>query len=253
LAKSKYLTCIAIIVVTYNIAINLTEVIWKDQLHQLCPDPNDYQAYMGQVLTWVGVMSTVIGLGAGAILRKFNWTFTAMIPPFILLVTGIGFFSFLIFKDSGLAAISAMLGSTPLAIGVFFGSMQNCLSRASKYTLFDATKELSFIPLSKECKLKGKAAIDGVGSRIGKSGGAVIYQFLFVSLNTVVMSIPYVAGILLFVVGGWMIAVRSLGRQFNELMKSKDTVDIPEKLAVATAEPVTANESADKQPENILS
>ncbi|HSW86212.1 MAG TPA: Npt1/Npt2 family nucleotide transporter [Rhabdochlamydiaceae bacterium] len=230
LAKSKYLTCIAIIVVTYNIAINLTEVVWKDQLHQICPDPNDYQAYMGKVLTWVGVMSTIIGLSAGAILRRFNWTITAMIPPFILLATGIGFFSFLIFKDTGLSLLSAALGSTPLAIGVFFGSMQNCLSRASKYTLFDATKELSFIPLSKECKLKGKAAIDGVGSRIGKSGGAVVYQFLLMSLGTVGASTPYVGVILLFVVGGWMFAVRSLGKQFTSIMTTKGTVDIPEKV-----------------------
>ncbi|MFI5334847.1 MAG: Npt1/Npt2 family nucleotide transporter, partial [Chlamydiales bacterium] len=32
LAKSKYLICIAVIVVTYNIVINLTEVVWKDQV-----------------------------------------------------------------------------------------------------------------------------------------------------------------------------------------------------------------------------
>ena len=37
LAKSKYLICIAVIVVMYNIAINLVEVVWKDQVKQLYP------------------------------------------------------------------------------------------------------------------------------------------------------------------------------------------------------------------------
>lgn len=234
LAKSRYLLCIAIIVLTYNIAINLTEVIWKDQLHRLCPDPNDYQAYMGKVLIGVGILSTVMGLFGGALLQRFNWTFTALIPPVTLLLTGVGFFSFLLFKDTSLAAVSIFLGSTPLAMGVFFGSLQNCISRASKYTLFDATKELAFIPLSKEAKLKGKAAIDGVGSRLGKSGGAVIFQFMLITIGTVSMTIPYVAGILFIVISGWIVAVRSLGKQFNELMKREPLNDDAPQEVIAT-------------------
>ena len=160
LAQSKYLLFIATIVVTYNICINLTEVVWKDQLHQIYTDTNSFNSYMGKVTMWVGILATVIAIVMSALIRRLNWTFNAMIPPFILLITGLSFFSFLIFKDSMLGlAIASFLGSTPLALGVFFGSVQQCLSRASKYTIFDATKELAFIPLSKESKLKGKAAI----------------------------------------------------------------------------------------------
>ena len=71
------------------------------------------------------------------------------------------------------------------------------MTRALKYTLFDATKELAFIPLSKECKLKGKAAIDGIGSRIGKSGGSIIHQGLLLCFGSVASSTPYV-GVILF-------------------------------------------------------
>lgn len=236
LLKSRYLLCIAVIVLTYNVAINLTEVVWKDQLHRLCPDPNEYQAYMGKVLIGVGVLSTIMGLFGSILLQRLNWTFTALIPPVTLLITGIGFFSFLLFKDTGLAAVSTLLGSTPLAIGVFFGSLQNCLSRASKYTLFDATKELAFIPLSKESKLKGKAAIDGVGSRLGKSGSAVIFQFLLLTIGSVSMTIPYVAVILLLAISGWIAAVRSLGKQFNEIMQREPLHEEPAQELTAQGE-----------------
>ena len=56
---------------------------------------------------------------------------------------------------------------------------------------------MAFIPLGHECKLKGKAAIDGVGSRFGKSGGSMIHQGLLMIFGTVSMSAPYVAVILM--------------------------------------------------------
>lgn len=229
LAKSKYLICIAVIVVMYNIAINLVEVVWKDQVKQLYPNPSDFNAYMGQVLTSIGVIATITSVFiSGSLIRKFSWTSSAMISPLILLVTGIGFFSFLLFKDTGLASIATLLGSTPLVLGVFFGSMQNALARASKYTLFDSTKELAFIPLSKESKMKGKAAIDGIGSRLGKSGGSIIHQGLLMIFGTLSLSTPYVALILLFAILAWMGAVRALGKQFTQLVKHQETLKVPD-------------------------
>ena len=42
LLRSKYLGCIAILVIGYGIAINLVEVTWKGQLALQYPNPNDY-------------------------------------------------------------------------------------------------------------------------------------------------------------------------------------------------------------------
>lgn len=226
LAKSKYLLSLALIVLCYNIAINLVEVIWKDQLHHLYPNPKDYNAYMGRVLTSIGIVSTLTSLFiTGNVLRKTSWSFSAMISPFILLITGIGFFSFLLFKNSWLQTFAAMLSTSTLGMSAFFGSLQNCFARASKYTFFDATKEMAFVPLSSESKQKGKAAIDGVGSRLGKSGGSMIHQGLLVLFGTVSLSAPYVGVILLVTIGTWMYAVRTLGSQFKEL-EEKTLADI---------------------------
>lgn len=229
LAKSKYLICIAVIVVMYNIAINLIEVVWKDQVKQLYPNPSDFNAYMGQVLMWIGIVATVTSVFvSGAVIRRFSWTTNAMVAPFILLITGVAFFFFFFFKDSSFAGFSAFLGTSPLILCVFFGSLQNCLARAAKYTVFDATKEMAFIPLNKESKLKGKAAIDGVGSRLGKSGGSVIHQSLLMVFGTVTLSTPYVAVLLFGVIGAWMYAVRALGKRFNDLSVQQETLNVSE-------------------------
>lgn len=229
LAKSPYLVCIALLVLAYNVSLNMIEVVWKDQLRILYPNPADYNAYMGQVLTFIGITSTIVSAFiCGNVIRKYGWTVSALCTPIILLITGAFFFVFLLFKDFPMiGVVSTLLGTTPLALCVFFGSMQNCFSRAGKFTFFDATKEIAFIPLSKECKLKGKAAIDGVGSRLGKSGGSLVHQFLLMIFGSVSLSTPYVGVILLIVFVGWIIAVRSLGRRFEEVTSQAKQVDIP--------------------------
>jgi len=222
LAKSKYLICIAVIVLAYNLSINMIEVIWKDQVKLLFPVPNDYNAYMGKVMMMMGALSSFVSIFlCGNVIRRFGWTVSAMITPITLFISAMLFFSFLLFRETGLGGIAVMMGTTPLALGVLFGAIQNSLARTCKYTLFDTTKEIAFIPLSPECKLKGKAAIDGVGSRLGKSGGSIIHQSLLMIFGTVSMSTPYVAGLLLLVIGAWTIATRSLGHQFKELTQEE--------------------------------
>jgi AAA family ATP:ADP antiporter len=241
LANSKYLLCIATIVLTYNICINLTEVTWKDQLSHIYPQPNEFNAYYGKVTMWIGIVATLIAIVSSVIIRKMSWTFNAMIAPVLLLITGVGFFAFLLMKNSDMGnALAAFLGSTPIALGVLFGSFQQCISRASKYTIFDATKELAFIPLSRESKLKGKAVIDGVGSRLGKSGSAIMYQALLMIFGTVSMTIPYVGLILLVVIAGWMVAVYYLGKQFQSLVAHHETIDIKEPAAAPEQERVVS-------------
>jgi AAA family ATP:ADP antiporter len=219
LAKSKYLVCIALIVLMYNVSINLIEVVWKNQIKELYPNPSEYNIYMGEVMTLMGIIATVTAIMTAFAIRRFTWTFNALIPAVIMLITGVGFFLFVLFPDSGLNWVAAMIGSTPLMLSVALGGFQNCVSRASKYTIFDATKEIAFIPLSSESKAKGKAAIDGVGSRLGKSGGSVVHQGLLIFFSSVAASTPYVAVIFLGIAAVWIVSVVSLGKQFDSLTK----------------------------------
>lgn len=220
LLKSRYLIYIAILVMGYNIVINLTEVTWKHQVRLLYPNPQDYTLYMNQVGTVLGIIATVSGIFASTnAIRLLGWTMTAMLTPLVLLLTSIGFFSFFFFEESWSRNFVLIMGTTPLAIVVFFGTLQNCLARAAKYTFFDATKEMAFVPLSQEYKLNGKAAIDGICSRLGKSAGSVIHQGLLLLFTSLSTSAPVVALVLLVVLGLWIFAVRALGVQFYALTR----------------------------------
>lgn len=222
LMKSKYIGCLAILVIGYGIAINLVEVTWKSQLKLQYPNPGDYNAFMGGFSTVTGLVTVFMMLFVGGnILRKKGWTFAALVTPIVLLITGMGFFGFILFKDS-LSGLAALFNTTPLFLAVMFGTAQNIMSKSTKYSLFDPTKEVAYIPLDQESKVKGKAAIDVVGARLGKSGGSLVQQGLIVGLGSIGAIAPYVAVILLVIIFGWIVAAKSLGKQFNALTTAQE-------------------------------
>lgn len=234
--RSKYLICIAIIVIAYNLSMNLVEIVWKNQMKELLPSPADYNSYMGKVMTIMAIIATITGLiTTSNVIRRYSWTVCAMISPVVVGVTGVLFFVVVLCQEWNIPWFATLFGVSPLFLSVSLGSFQNCMSRASKYTVFDATKEISFIPLSSQSKLKGKAAIDGIGSRLGKSGGSIIHQGLLIICSTIGASSPYVAAIFLGSLLFWGLAVLTLGKQFDSLVEDNAVVDVPEEQKLKPA------------------
>jgi ATP:ADP antiporter, AAA family len=217
LFQSKYILCLAVLVIAYGISINLVEVTWKSQLKAQYPDYNEYSTFMGWFSTCTGAVTIVMMLfGGGNIIRRKGWGFAALITPIVLLITGVGFFAFVLFGHN-LNAYIAAIGTTPLFLAVMFGAAQNIMSKSSKYSLFDPTKEMAYIPLDDDSKVKGKAAVDVVGARLGKSGGSLIQISLLSIFGSIALITPYVAAILFVIIGVWIWAAKSLNRQFLQL------------------------------------
>eukprot|EP00172_Hildenbrandia_rubra_P003535 Plantae.Rhodophyta-Hildenbrandia_rubra.ctg5792.p1 GENE.Plantae.Rhodophyta-Hildenbrandia_rubra.ctg5792~~Plantae.Rhodophyta-Hildenbrandia_rubra.ctg5792.p1 ORF type:complete len:663 (+),score=109.05 Plantae.Rhodophyta-Hildenbrandia_rubra.ctg5792:295-2283(+) len=217
LASSKYIRNLATLVIAYGMSINIVEVTWKSKLRAAYPNPNEYSAFMGNFSSCTGLATLVMMLVGRWIFRKFGWGAAASITPIVLGITGIGFFSLTLFSSS-VSPFIAALGTTPLIAAVMVGAAQNVLSKSSKYSLFDPAKEMAYIPLDQESRSKGKAAIDVIGNPLGKSGGSFIQQILIVSLGSLAASTPYLAVILFFIIGMWLVAARSLDKQFSAYM-----------------------------------
>lgn len=215
--RSRYLVPLAVIVLGYNISVNFTDVLWKGQLKRFFADPNEMLEHMNKITVGIGILATVGGAFFSFLVTRLGWTFTAILTPLIMTTMAIGFFTFMFCGDVLISISSTLFGLTPLAMTVYCGSIQNCLTKASKYSVFDASKELAFLPLDAESKLKGKAAIDGLGSGIGKSGSSLTYQGFILLLGSVALSTPYIAGILFVVLLAWICCVASLGKQFKRM------------------------------------
>ncbi|MFM8454979.1 MAG: Npt1/Npt2 family nucleotide transporter [Gammaproteobacteria bacterium] len=230
IVKSKYLLCIALMVIAYNIIYNLSEVIWADQIQHAAQGRHDQMTHkMYDVSLWTGLVSTFLAIFVcGNALQLFGWTRAALIAPVVWLLTGLCLFgTWFAGENSILAVFASSLNMSLMSFVSVLSSIQICLGRSTKYTVFDETKEIAFIPLSIKDKRRGKAIVDGVTGWIGRSGGALIYQILFFYLVGVQNVIPYVAIIFFAMLVLWIYCVLILGRKIqahSELEESKAVV-----------------------------
>jgi len=225
LAASPYIRDMAMLVVAYGISINLVEVTWKSKIKAQYPNPNDYSYFMGNFSTATGAVTFIMMILSRIIFKKFGWGVAALITPTVLLLTGVFFFGLVLFSEPLTPTLAAM-GATPLFAAVIIGAAQNVFSKSAKYSLFDPCKEMAYIPLEDEIKTKGKAAIDVICNPLGKSGGALIQQFMIIGFGSLAASTPYLGAILFSIVILWIMAARSLNTQFVALQKQREQEDI---------------------------
>ena len=111
----------------------------------------------------------------------------------------------------------------PIMLAIVIGAIQNVLSKSSKYTLFDSTKEMSYVPLDEQLKTRGKAAADMIGTKLGKSTSALLQSMIFVifpaatysSISVYLMCIFTVVCII------WVWAVLQLNKEYTNACNSR--------------------------------
>ena len=214
--SSKYIGLIALLVICYGISINLVEGVWKKLIQIVYPDPKDISNFGGKVQMYTALATFTAMLASSFVLRIFSWRTAAIITPIIILITGVPFFIFVSYKG-WFANTLDVTSTTILFFAVIFGATQNVLSKAIKYSFFDPTKEMAYIPLDEELKAKGKAAADVIGGRLGKSGGAIIQWSMlsFITGSTLVSLAPILSIIFVVVMCIWFIAVIKLNKEFK--------------------------------------
>ena len=219
ICTSPYLGLIAMLVICYGISVNLIEGLWKSQLKVQYPNENDYNTFMSMNTFYTGIASMVMLIIGGNVLRVFRWVSAALITPLVFTIGGILFFTFIVFKDNLTEAL-ANLGTNPTFMAVILGAVIVVVAKSTKYALFDLTKEMAYIPLDEDMKVKGKAVVDVVGGRLGKSGGAFIQVVCF-SIGTAITGIkptyfeivPYLFGMFVIICVLWILSVKSLGKK----------------------------------------
>lgn len=220
--SSPELGLIAILIMAYGVTINLVEVQWKNQLGLwYAGDKGGYNWFMGQFSTVTGITTILFGLFIGSnILRRVSWFSAAIITPIIIGLGGSLFFGF-IFIDEIVAFFMHNLGVGAIAAASMLGAVIIVLSKAVKYILFDSTKEMAYIPLDDELKTKGKAAVDVIGGRAGKAGGAFTQSSLLILFATkdVVTIAPQAFAVFAVVCLAWFFAVKLLSRKVADALK----------------------------------
>lgn len=224
--SSKYLGLLAILLVSYGISNILIEAVWKKQVGVLYPDKAEYASFMASYQFYLGVISMFFMLVGSNILRLVSWTTAALITPVMFAVTALFFFLFIFGSQGGETALLStyMTVSTAIFYAVMIGSVQNILSKATKYSLFDSTQKMAYMPLDSELKTKGMSAVEVIGGRFGKMGGGVITSTLLMIFHgsTLLDLTPALAIICAVIVVMWIAAVFVLGKEYSAALAARE-------------------------------
>ena len=215
-SKSREIKAMATMVVCYNICIELTEVLWKGILRKQFPSKSSYMKFMANFSQIVGVVSLILQLLASSIIRKLGWKLAASLTPITMFTMAVPFFVSVYMATSERYNLN-------LALALAIGTWQNVASKVTKYSLFDPCKEMAYIPLGPEAKVKGKAAVDVMGARLGRSLGSASQQFLvsLASDSSILGCAPSLGIIYMTTVYFWINAVSTLGKLFTTPSEGK--------------------------------
>ncbi len=219
IVRSKYLWLMLICSAAFGLSMNLVEAVWKDRIKELYPTVNSYAEFNSFVVLWTGVAIILMTIIGNNLMRSHSWFVAAVITPIIILITGTMFFILVIFNNEIAHMMDYWIMMSPLALAVSLGAIQNILSKGSKYSIWDTSREMLYIPLDEELKTKGKAAVDVISSKIGKSSSGLIQTFLFTIIPTASYSsiAPMLMIIFIFVCILWIYALRSVYHEYTKI------------------------------------
>lgn len=211
---SSYLGYIALMLASYGMTMSLFEAVYKSQL-------KDYVSIMGDKSILADIYSRqnvlhslfqiFMALFIAAPVWRRGWKLAASVTPIAAFIMSSMFFLFLYFSDL-FDHIFKYFNVTSPYMAVQVGLYNLVFIKAAKYILFDSTKEAAYIPLDEESRVRGKAAVDGVGSRLGKGFGSFLVTSLMTTIGSgSIANIRFILGALIFfVIIVWLTAVDRL-------------------------------------------
>lgn len=208
LAKTPYVLGIFSLVLFYEIMIVMVEfrvAVSADASHKTVGGLAAFYALYYVIMNAIGLVITIFG--TTPLLRLFG--IRASLFAFPILCLGSLIFT-LIFPTEGVIFA--------LYVGL----------RAFNYALNHPTREVLYIPTTKDIKFKAKTWTDAFGSRIAKSCGSFINSLLkglpqsFALISTLSLSIGFA--------GLWIIIVYFLGRTLQNALDNKQVIGNPEEI-----------------------
>ncbi len=171
LAKSKYLTSIAIMLFAYGVSFDFIESVWYNYLKDNSSIEN-FSSIVGNLSMSIGVLTIIVTIISPMIITFFSWKASAILTPVIVGISGLVFFVFYFINK--FLNINTLLGMKMCDVVIIYGLIALAASRSIKYGLFDPTRNMAYISLNYEEITKGQAAVESIGVRMGNLGVSAV-------------------------------------------------------------------------------
>ncbi len=249
--QTPHVLYLAVCVLSHSVLINIIETSLKEKLYFYYDTRSAYLSYYSYFTFCKGSLSLLANLGNVYLLRRYGWFAIAMITPVLCIFTVNSFIAHNAgLLPTGLLNNLQLLDSNYTMMWIAVYGM--IATYAAKYAFFDTTQQMAWIPLPEDIRTSGKAAADGMGGRMGKSGsGAILSGLLAVtavesSTNDMLVIAPYLIVITALISALWLWAMMKLSVSYYSELKAAEARD----AALTSPEPI---ESAEEEEDSILS
>jgi len=210
-----YLMGILVVSTFYEIAKSVVDYQMKSQAVFVMTKP-EFQKFLGTYGMCVNALAMVMALlGTSYLMQKMGLRFCLLLYPVIFGASMIGLYMFFI------------TGPDPKSLlwATFFVMM---LVTAISYAVNNPTKEMMYIPTSKDAKFKVKGLVDMFGSRSAKMGGMQVGEYLNVKGQPLV-SLANLMGIGTLIslgfIGIWLLVAIYVGQKNAQLVRENKIVE----------------------------
>ena len=209
-----YLIGVFVVSTFYEVAKTIVDYQMKSQA-KIIPEI-DFKTFVGSYGTYVNLATFTLALfGTSKLIKKFGLRFCLLFSP---IITGCGLIGLYLFYQTGPNPTHLLYATMGMMI----------LLTALSYAVNNPTKEMMYIPTSKDAKFKAKGLIDMLGGRSAKASGASIGGALNVVGSPALSLVNLMTfGTLISVgfVGAWIVAALFVGMKNSQLIKEGKIIE----------------------------
>ena len=214
LFSKSYLAGLFVVVAVYEVISTIVEFQMNMLIKESYPASADGGAMFAKLDAYngacVGVLSLFFALfGASYFMRKFGLKFCLVLFPAMIAATVLVVFAGYMFGASHTQLMWLSFGAVIIIKGL-------------NYALNVPSKEVLYIPTSKDVKFKAKGWIDAFGNRTTKVLGATVTNPLSSSIN---MLISYGTLASLAIIAFWIPVAIFVGNKFESLQKENKIIE----------------------------
>ena len=213
LVTRRYLLGILVVSTFYEAVSQIVEYQMQSQASMSPAYASDlaFAKFMATYGIAINVASFLLALlGTSYIIRRFGTRKSLLIYPVAFAITLLVLFCYFYFWSP----------STTALMWATFGSM--VVIKSMGYAVNNPTKEMMYIPTSKDAKFKSKGWIDTFGSRFAKAGGAQVSNAFKHTLQDLMFFGTFFG---FGLIGLWFFVALYVGKKNAQLIRDNEVVE----------------------------
>ena len=211
--SNRYLVATTVMILGCAVCRSLVETTAEKYIKLGAHGDNSYYV---DLVSWQVVSVHVLSILSAFfivpyVMRNRGWKGVAYVTPVLEMCVGGGFLVISLWHDA------EWMRGFPMGMA-YFALFQGTMGTFSKYMFFDTAKEIVYTGIDAESRRKGKAAIDVVGSRMGKMFSSWLHigvMGLFSATEDVRQVTPILLVIFLVIIVGWLRSVKYLSKTLD--------------------------------------